>query len=201
MKLKFTKNDFGYLVEEDGINNNQVTYELIGTINYVPEDKILDLVLFEEYSGIISHYEIKQIDEFMENLKKDNKKEEAIKDMKQNFAKSFGLSWNEFKKRLSSPRMQVLIKHLIEYEDGKLKEKNILKPGMRIPLIAIPIFRNQSLIEDAINQINKKQKVHTIKEIKIKLPNLIGFEKKRLDNSIKFINRHINDALNKDNLK
>ena len=65
MKLKFEENDLGYVIYEDGVNTEKVTYERVGII----VKKYNDLVIDEDYSGILSFEEVEQIYNFMNELR------------------------------------------------------------------------------------------------------------------------------------
>lgn len=64
MKLKFEENDLGYVIYEDGVNTEKVTYERVGII----VKKYNDLFIDEDYSGILSFEEVEQIYNFMNEL-------------------------------------------------------------------------------------------------------------------------------------
>lgn len=65
MKLKFEENDLGYVIYEDGVNTEKVTYERVGII----VKKYNDLFIDEDYSGILSFEEVEQIYNFMNELR------------------------------------------------------------------------------------------------------------------------------------
>ncbi len=64
MKLKFEENDLGYVIYEDGVNTEKVTYERVGII----VKKYNELFINEDYSGILSFEEVEQIYNFMNEL-------------------------------------------------------------------------------------------------------------------------------------
>lgn len=65
MKLKFEENDLGYVIYEDGVNTEKVTYERVGIIVKEYNDLFID----EDYSGILSFDEVEQIYNFMNELR------------------------------------------------------------------------------------------------------------------------------------